>query len=337
MTISLQKWVGDQTLYADTLAKPRIDSHFLIYCNAPADIRKDAHKVNSRFDFTTVSPIMAEEWVVAKRRYNIRIIPVYLVEHAHRATGIPVLSLYKHLDTVSLFLFFIVLFFVLRKWCSASLALAGVLYCGFVFQMTYYYHFFHPWDRLSTLCWLVLIYLIYEKKDWLFAIALVVSVAVKYDVVVLPGLYFLCHVTRENAKPIVLRTVLFFVLGFSTYFGLKLAFEADGATGNNWLLPENVASLKYAYRHPHLLTFALPYLLVIYKVRQRPRFVLMSALFAMPIVGLHFFITNFHEVRAQTMVLVLLLPAALLGLQMLLEDSAEAGTAAAEDETAGAA
>ena len=159
MTATLQSWVGDHTIYGKKLRDQRIILHERIFENALPEGK-------SWKDYGATGT-------------NVRVFVVYLVEYVHKLSGASICQLYRTVDSISLFLCFVGLFFYLRHWFDDHYCLIGLCYTAIVFVMTYYFHYFHPWDRISLLSWLLLIYLLREKRNILFAILLAVSVTIK--------------------------------------------------------------------------------------------------------------------------------------------------------------
>ena len=98
VTLVCQEWVGRATVYAPELEPGRLKIHRAIVENRPPP---------------------GETWhSMGANGINVRVASVFLVEGLHRATGRPVLKLYKHLDTVCLFAALHRLALFLRRWCD---------------------------------------------------------------------------------------------------------------------------------------------------------------------------------------------------------------------------
>ena len=85
--------------------------------------------------------------------------------------------------------------------------LIGVLYFSAIMPMTYYHHYFHPWDRIQLVLWLLLFYLVRERKPLAIAPVLALSMTVKFDTLVVPGFYWLAHVSRERWVRVTLESL----------------------------------------------------------------------------------------------------------------------------------
>jgi hypothetical protein len=251
---------------------------------------------------------------------NIRVGAVYLAEAAHRLTGARVATAYFVLDTVTLFCALLILFIYLQRWIETPLALLGVLYVCAVLPLTYALHFFHPWDRLSLLSWIVALHLLRDRRLFWFALALVVDVVVKYDIVLLPGLYWLAFITRANWRSVTLKTSALFAVSFGTFAVLRVllpgGFEPRHFGQQLSVNLHDLAALRLAY--PPLLGFAVPVALAAIGFRQADSFARSSALFAALLCIPLVLATNFQEFRAEMPILILLLPAALVGCRALL-------------------
>jgi hypothetical protein len=307
MTLTLQRWVGYSTIYADAFVANRLIIHNAVLHNEPPPGKK---------------------WDdIGGNSTNVRIVAVYLAEGLHRVTGLPVPKVYVLLDTVALFASLLVLFAYLRKWVSAPLCLVGVLYFGITAILTYQRHYFHPWDRLSLLCWLLGAIFVRDDRFGGLAVLLPVAVGVKFDIVALPVLYWLARCTRERWRSVTLRALALALLSGATMLALTrlLPGGADKLGSRTlweftrWQLVQNwrdFTGLWMAY--PPLLAFGLPLLLASVGLRGADRFLRASFLFSICLCVPLILHTNFVEVRAEVMILVLVLPTALLGLARLL-------------------
>ena len=171
------------------------------------------------------------------------------------------------------------------------------------------------------LLWPLTIWAIREDRVLLAIIPLVLAVATKWDAVVLPGLYLLAWATAESWKPVAAKTALMIAASLGVYAILRSAlpggFAEKDAIG---ILAANLRDLwSLNITHPPVLAFAIPAVLMILGFRHPDRFVKASAAF-----GLMLFLplatgAVFREVRAEMIVLIAILPAALFGFAQLIE------------------
>lgn len=249
---------------------------------------------------------------------------MYAAESVHRATGIPVQRVYFWLDTVALFASLMVLYGFLRWWASPAQALAGVLITILILPLTYALHSFHPWDRLSLLIWVALLSLLRAERLLLFALLLVIGMLVKYDLVLLPGLYLLTRLPDREPRVLVTTAALFLV-SIGTYLFIVYAFGAgtgERSIGTQVMHNfEQIRRLKIWY--PPLLGFAIPAMLAMAGFSRADRFARGSAGFALLLCIPLFLLSNFAELRAEMPVVVLLLPAGLAGLDRLATGSGQ--------------
>lgn len=306
ITIGLQSSIGNATIYAQELEQKREELHHAILANkAPGE----------------------KSWAASgAATTNLRVGVVYLAEGIRKTSGLSLSKVYLLLDTVFLFSALAGLFFYLRKWLPDVYCLIGVLYLCSMLPLTYFWHYFQPWDRPQLALWILLLYLLRERRLVFLGACLAVSVIVKFDVMVLPGLYFLTHVSRERWQRVTLESVGLSVIALGTYAGLKWLFPTPIDTddlamrGGMHVLRHNIEvfqSLHISY--PPLLFHGVVILLSVIGLRSRERFVWVSVVFAAGLMLLFLFASRLEEVRAQTMMTVLLLPAALLSLRELLE------------------
>lgn len=311
LTLTLQRWVGNATIYAEKFEEKRLRMHNAILHNE--------------------SP--PEGWHVSGAdRTNVRIFTVYLAEGLHRATGVSVLRAYLILDTVALLCVFLALFAYVRVWIPPSLALVGLLYFAVVVPLTYQFHFFHPWDRLSWLCWILGAMFIRDNRFVPLLLLLPIAVTVKWDIIVLPALYWLAYCSRDSLKAVTLRTLALAAVSLATLFALAKAFPGGAdklETGSLWDIMREQLSLNWGdFRalhvgYPPLLAFGVPLVLASYGLRFAGRFLRVSCLFGVALFIPLILDSYFVEVRAHMMILALLLPTALIGLSKLLNPPRE--------------
>ena len=301
LTLVLQCWVGNTTIYRDDLEAKRAEMHVAILKNEPPR-GEPWHHIGANGD-------------------NTRVLTVYVAELIRRSTALSLRKTYFIIETTSLFLVFIVLFFYCRRWVAEPYCVIGLLYFGCMAVLTYHFHFFHPWDRPWILSWMVLVMLIWDGRLLSLACLLPIAVANKWDIAVLPGLYWLTYVSTTNWRRVTLTTATLMAVSLGT-FGLLIAARPGGfdlertvsqQLALNWL---DFIGVKLAY--PPLLLFTLPFVLAAFGVSGADRRVKASALFGVLLLVPLVAKTNAVEVRAEMAPFVLMLPAALLGLSRAL-------------------
>jgi hypothetical protein len=297
ITLTLQGWVGTATIYSPQNAARRLAAHEILLHNRLPEGRT----------WTSIGSNSA----------NVRIATVYLAEGVHRVTGLPLAHVYWGIDSLALFASLLLLFGLLRGSGSTEYALIGLLYVAAVLPLTYFLHVFHPEDRASLLCWVLLLRLLRDRKMVLFSIVLALSIPVKFDTVLIPALYLLCYVSRSNWRTVAVRTAALFAISFGTYVTLRVlipgGFEPRSIVGQ---LRTNLYDLRSMHVwYPPFLSLALPGLLALAGLRATDRFGRACAAFAVLMSMPLLIATNFAEFRAEMPVLVLLLPAALAGLE----------------------
>ena len=303
LTLILQGWVGLITIYSEDMKDKRILVHEMILNNQLPDEGKTWRDYGAN-------------------SVNIRIITVYIAEGLHHVSKIPVLKIYFIIDTLSLFITFLLLFYFLRKWVNPASSLIGVFYYACVCIMTYFLFYFHPWDRLSMVMWLILLILLKEDHLISFGILLIITMAIKFDVILLPGLYWLIKVSKSNWKRVTFITLILFICTFGTYWLLRIIFPGgfaqDGLEVLLFQIEKNISvMLSYNLRYPPLLGFVIPILLAFYTIKSKDRFTQASAIFGVLLLLVFFLNSNFIEIRAEMPVLVLLMPAALISFEKI--------------------
>lgn len=310
ITIALQGWVGVNTIYSKRLAMKRQVLHNAIVKNRPPE---------------------GYTWrTLGAKSVQIRIFTVFLAEKIHQITKCDLNRIYMTMDTLCIFAIIIALFAYLQEWFDNLYCLVGVLYFCCFLPLTYFHHYFHPWDRLSLLVWIFLLYLIREGKTLIFAIVLAISITIKFDTILLPGLYFLCKISRENWQKTSLSTAALFIISFGVYYLLIRMFPGDPEYGLGYgqvlsQITKNFrAMVALNIRYPPLLGFGIPALLAVLGLPSKGKYVSACVVFGFGLVIPWFLFSNFQEIRAEMVFLVLLLPSSLMSLQMLLEPDSTA-------------
>ena len=306
ITIGLQFWVGEKTIYADTLEIRREELHRAILENkAPG----------------------GKTWAAAgAASIQKRVAIVYLAEGLHQASGLTTGKVYKILDSLFLFASMVALFMYLRRWLPPVYCLLGVLYFCAVLPLTYFFQLFHPWDRPQLLLWIILLYLVAERRLILLALCLALSIVVKFDTIFFPFLYFAVYISGSEWRRISLEAMFLLALsiGLNAWLGqafpdsqevsrYSLGVIRSVATGNAQKL------FQMNFKFPPLLVHLMPMLLAFAALGRKDRFLCCSVLFALGMTVIHVLLTNYEEVRAHMMVLVLVMPAALLSARAMLE------------------
>lgn len=305
ITIGLQSWVGDNTIYSTEFDERREELHDAILANR--------------------APRGGTWGAVGAAALNLRVGVVYLAEGVRTATGLTLHKTYKLIDTVFLFAALVGLFFYLKQWVPEVYCIIGLLYFCSMLPLSYFMHLFQPWDRAQLAMWIALLYLVRVRKPVLLGAVLAVSMIVKFDTILVPGFYFLVHVSRDHWRRVLLESLALFALTFGVYLGLVWLFPAPLDPARFSLesaanqIARNMVSLRLLHvAYPPLLLYAIPVLLAVIGIWRRDRFLWASMFFAVGLSAIFFMFTEYKEVRSQLVVLVLVLPAALLSLQDLI-------------------
>ncbi|MDF2771401.1 MAG: hypothetical protein K0S86_895 [Geminicoccaceae bacterium] len=300
ITLTTQVWVGGATIYSPELKDHRERLHQIILENrAQSPGEKRALGVNTT---------------------NIRIGTVYAAEAIHRATGLSISRVYRVMDTVALFAALPLVFWLFRRMASREYALLAMLYVGSILPLTYFLFYFHPWDRPTLVLWILMLACIHDDRPVLLGALLLVSMVVKFDALFLPGLYFLVHANRGALVPVARKTAGLFVVTVGTYAVLRMIFPGGSAVGNAWWqIRTNFQHMAdYSVGYPPLLGLGVPVFLALIGWRHANRFARACVVFAGGLAGIYFLNSNFAELRAMMNVVLLVLPAALVGARDLL-------------------
>src|SRR6516225_3739663 len=300
VTIVEVNFVGDTTIYSLKVANIREELHDSIVHNHPP----------------------AGGWVErgANDAMNIRVVIPYLVEFLHDETGARILRLYKAVDLICIWLAFITFFAYLRQQFTAWESSLACLYFAAILPLTFALHFYHPYDRASLLAWLLAIWCARARRFWKFSAVAIVAVLIKFDAIVLPGLYFLGNATYQTWRKYLFQSSAIAMMLFVIFEGLSLWL------GGVWVSQDYGAQILRNFKmmietaifYPPTLAFGLPIVLAIWGYKSSDQFMRASVWFAGMIAIILIAASNFEEVRAEQMLIPLLAPAALYGLRRIL-------------------
>jgi len=312
VSIGMQSWIGDKTIYANSIEQRREELHFAILSNQ--------------------APGGGSWGAVGALSIQKRVGVIYLAEVIRQYTGLAVGKIYKLLDTLFLFISLLALFFYLRQWVPDHYCIIGTLYVCAVLPYTYFFQLFHPWDRLQLAIWIGLLYLTAKHQVVPLAVGLVISVVVKFDAILLPLLYFLAHASWARWRQTGIESLGMFGLVIASNYAMGQLFPAplDQARFTpvvawDTLVLNLQTMIALNFKFPPLLVHALPFCLALLTFGSQARFARVSVVLAVMLLGVFGLFTRLEEVRAQMMVLVLLLPSALLTTRQLLEPDSSVG------------
>lgn len=293
-------FVGDLTLYSPNSNAVRAEMHERVIRNQPPENGWAALGANG---------------------INIRIAVPYLVEFVHYLTGARVAWIYQGVDFCCLWLGTVILFLFLNRQFTV---LESALACGYfaaILPITFAFHVYHPYDRVSFLAWLLCIWCARSGRIREFGIVSIIAVLIKYDAIMLPVLFFACNCNRQNWRRLLIQCSLISATLISLV-ALLIALIPGGfeARDPEALILRNLTMMIGTGLLPYapILAFGLPLALAISGYGVGDRFVRASVWFAGLIAVILFATSNFQEVRAEQMLVPLLAPGALLGLRRIL-------------------
>jgi hypothetical protein len=300
VTLTNQMWVGRMSIYATGQEIKRERLHYAFLYNR--------------------RPEGVESWdIIGANGMNIRLLTVWAAEGLHRVTGLSLAHSYFLIETCALFLCCLLIFAFLESSVGIAFAFAGLLYFGCVLPLTYVLHFYHPWDKPSLAAWLLAL-ICTQQRRWVFlALVLAVGVFIKYDILVFPLFVLLAEFQRSNWRETGLVVGLLTAVTVSIYVFLQW-LAPGGVEPRNWISlgTGNARDIwNYAPGYPPLLGLGIPGVLAILGYRTANAFARAGVQLGMVVLVILFLQTYFREFRAETPVLVLLLPAAAFGIERL--------------------
>jgi hypothetical protein len=291
-------YVGSSTIYKEEWVKPRMLLHDAILNNEVPD---------------------GKTWRdLGANGTNLRVGVIYLAEFLSQSLNIHISTSYKYIDMISLVLAIMLIFKLLLRFVKIEEALIGVLFIAAILPMTYSFHYFHPWDRISLVLWLVMFISIFSNKPLLLASTMVLAILVKSDAMVIPLMYFLVHIGRDNYLRIFIISFVLTILSFGEVLILREVLMHEASRNAGQIIQNYHHLLHHNITHPAVLGLALPVILSIYAFKKSDRLIQGATLFGLILLLPHLTMVNFREIRAQMPVLVALLPGALIGLRLVI-------------------
>ncbi|MCB0338973.1 MAG: hypothetical protein KDD53_05185 [Bdellovibrionales bacterium] len=302
----LQNWVGNFTLYKKWDSGKHLVLHQAIVNNTPAS---------------------GKTWnSMGANGVNGRILVTHLAETLHTWTSQSLSSIYWWIDTLAFTIGLVLLYVFIRFWFDPLLSCFGLVIFSFSGILTYHFHYFHPWDRLALIFWVLALLCIQRHKTIVLAVVLGIGMLNKPDLLFIPLLYCGCNITRETRYSTLAKTCMLFGVTVEVSDGLlyflpngldrpKLGFFTDTLNFMNSNF-SSMADMKFA--HPALLAFTIPFFLSTLDLSKKPRMLNASLGFALFSMLVHFSFSNFREIRATYYILLLLLPSALYSFHLLI-------------------
>ena len=249
---------------------------------------------------------------------NIRIGVVYFADWISKFIRWPIMKTYRWIDNCFLVATFFFLYFVLELWLGSNRAFIGVFYYAFSQITSYFPLHWHPWDRPSHFLWLLSLFLLFKKRDILLWLIVMLGMLIKYDLIMISGVYFLANISKTNwRKPLVVSCLLFFSCASLLWLLIQIfpggfPDTAKGESHFSKLIAFNIQKfLEVPLAYPPLLVFSLPLLLGFWGWKKASQFEKSGYLIGSFALPGYFCTSYFGETRAEMPLLLMILPCAL--------------------------
>jgi hypothetical protein len=300
VTLTNQLWVGPLTIYAGDHVVKRERIHDAILRNR--------------------LPEGVESWnSIGANGSNIRLLTVWTAEGVHRLTGHSVARSYRIIETCALLVCCVLLFAFLDARAGPAFALGGLLFFGCVLPLTYFSHYFHPWDKPSLVAWLAALICTHRRKWTYLGAVLAIGMLIKYDIILFPLFVLFAEFRRPHWRASVVTAAALFAVTVSVYVLLRWIFPG-GFEPRDWIsqVARNLSDIRhYGLSYPPHIGLGFPAALAVFGYSSGDRFARAGVRLCLVLAIILFFQANFVEIRAEGPLLVLLLPAAAFGLERM--------------------
>jgi hypothetical protein len=251
----------------------------------------------------------------------------WLADKLSRSMHLDLGRSYQFIEFASVMLALAVLFGLLRRTLTLPMALIGCLYVSALLPLSYFMHYFHPWDKTSLALWLTAVVLLLADRVFTASLIIALAVVVKFDVVVIPMLYVLLFARAMHWRRFLPRLALLCgaaVIPFTALLMLRPAAEEPRDLVEQFTQNAQTFVDKW-YMYPPLIGLALPMIMGAIGFRRASHDERALYVFAITIAAILFVTTNFIEIRAEFVPMALSLPCAAHGLDRFF-DREPAGT-----------
>ena len=315
-TLTNQAWVGGKTIYSDEFEPARARLHDAILTN-------------------TLPPGVASWTSIGANSFNARQLIAWIAEGVHRQTGTSLSRSYFVVETVGVFSCCLLLFLLIDRYAGPVFGLAALLYYTSVLPLTYFLHYFHPWDKPSLATWIGAMYCVLRERWILLGVTLALGMLIKFDIVVFPLFVFLVEYRRRGWRSAWPKAAAFAALTVALYTLLQRQFPGGSEPRPMVdLVLHNLRDMQnYAVKYPPLLGLGVVAAMAAFGYRAGDGFARAGVEVAAVVALLLFAQTYFIEFRAEGPLLVLLLPAAVTALRQQLRAPTKRPAPFASDQT----
>lgn len=317
VTITLQNFVGKPNLY-----EPR-----------KGYWRENTLKLHSAI-LTNHLPSGTTWLSLGANSTNLRVGSVFLAEWLHRKTGKSLFSIYYWMDNAALATNFFLLFLFFELFVSSAWALFGATLFYFFQITTYFNHYFHPWDRISLIFWIVLLALIFKGKtlshNILTWLVFCVGIFFKFDLIIVTGVATVfsfsrdSHLSKKFLGPAMFVAGLLLLSVFSRYRPGGSPLDFRDIELYKTIIRGNLSVLiNNGFTWPPFLMFCIPIVGGLLGWKKMDPFSKTAFSFGLLALPIYFVSSWFHETRAEVPFLLMMMPGALVGLSLLFPEKRE--------------
>jgi len=252
----------------------------------------------------------------------LRPVVPWLAEELASWTHLDLGRCYQLIEFVSVILALAVLFAILKRTLSPTMALIGCLYLAAMLPLSYFMHYFHPWDKPALALWLIAVALLLMDRVFIASLVISLAVLVKFDAVVVPMLYVLLFAKRMEGRRFMTRLALLCgaaIVPFAAVMMVRPAADEPRDIAEQFVINVRAFGDNW-YMYPPFIGLALPLILGGIGFRRASYEERALYIFAATIAAILFLTTNFIEIRAEFVPVALSLPCAAHGLERFLAE-----------------
>lgn len=257
-----------------------------------------------------------------------RLLQWMIPEGLHQITGCSIPHAYLCQRWFFVMLAFICFHFYMRKWFSAPAAFGGVCFLAAIMPLSYM-NYLQESFSLLLLSYVVLLWLIREKRTWIYSAGLLLAALNNETVLILPAVFFFYNFNSWKIRPLAKLTGMTLLTALPAYLWTAwiryfTVFVCQAKhLGGAWHLPKNLGGIWWWLQQSPLDYWKAWYLYIFFvfgflwifaylKFKDKPLFLRRASLMVPLFVICHMLTGRIEEVRQMLPLAFIIVPMAML-------------------------